>query len=259
MIETHRISHYLRYSSGATESRSTEIAIEVEVTLSVNGFAWLSFRCSPENLESLAAGYLYTESFIQSAEEIASIHLCEQQDHVDVWLDHDARKPDTWSRTSGCQGGMTRSGPGSISPVINSTCYSISAILSQVDGFLTVLNKPDFPQHGVHTTMLLDKNEVKSVSNDIGRHNTLDKIAGECLLKPIHLSEPVLITTGRISSEMVYKTARMKVPLVISLHSTSQLAIQEAEALGITLVGHARRSQIDVYSHPERIDITPYA
>jgi FdhD protein len=101
--------------------------------------------------------------------------------------------------------------------------------------------------------MLLDKNEVKSVSNDIGRHNTLDKLAGDCLLKPINLSEPALITTGRISSEMVYKTARMQVPLAISLHSISHLAIQAADALGVTLVGHARRSQIDIYSHPERI------
>jgi FdhD protein len=235
------------------EPRSNEIAIESEVTMSVNSVAWLSFRCSPENLEALAAGYLYNESFIQSVEEIASIHICEQRDNIDIWLQHDVKKPDTWSRTSGCQGGVTQSGPGSISPVMNSTSFPISDILLQVDGFLTELNKPLYPQRGVHTTMLLDKNEVKSVSNDIGRHNTLDKLAGDCLLKPINLSEPALITTGRISSEMVYKTARMQVPLAISLHSISHMAIQAADALGITLVGHARRSQIDIYSHPERI------
>jgi len=256
MIEMHQVSHFVRYSSGAPESRSAEIAIESEVTLSVNSVAWLSFRCSPENLEALVTGYLYNESFIQSAEEIASIHICEQRDHMDVWLQHAVRKPDTWSRTSGCQGGVTQPGSGSILPVINPICYAISDILLQVDCFLTALNKPDFPQQGMHTTMLLDKNEVKSVSNDIGRHNTLDKIAGDCLLKPIHLSEPVLITTGRISSEMVYKTARMNVPLAISLHSISHMAIKAADTLGITLVGHARRSQIDIYSHPERVITT---
>jgi len=253
MDETHQISHFIRYSGRATESRSAEIAIESEVILSVNGVAWLSFRCSPENLEALAVGYLFNESFIQSAQEIASIELCEQHDHIDVWLHHDAIKPDTWSRTSGCQGGVTQSGPATLSAVTNPTTFYIQDILLQVDAFLTELNKPAFPQHGVHTTMLLDKKEVISLSNDIGRHNTLDKIAGDCLLKKISLAEPVLITTGRISSEMVYKTARLQVPLAVSLHSASQLAIQAADTLGVTLVGHARRAQIDIYSHPERV------
>jgi FdhD protein len=252
MVETHQISQFIRYSRGAMESRSTEIAIEAEVALSVNGVAWLSFRCSPENLEALAAGYLFNESFIQSTEEIASIHLCEQRDHIDIWLNHPVRKPDTWSKTSGCQGGVIQSGPGSILPVITSICYPITDILSRVDCFLTELGKPDYPQHGVHTTMLLDKNEVKMVSNDIGRHNTLDKIAGNYLFEQIDLSEPALITTGRISSEMVYKTARM----AISLHSISHLAIKAADTLGITLIGHARRSQVDIYTHPERVNLT---
>jgi FdhD protein len=224
--------------------------------LSVNGEAWLSFRCSPENLEALAVGYLYNESFIQSADEIGSIHICQQRDHMDVWLHHAAKKPETWSKTSGCQGGVTQTTPGSISPVIYSHEYHVSDILMMVDCFLTELVTTDRPQHGVHTSMLLDKNEIKVLSYDIGRHNTLDKIAGDYLTNKIKLSEPALITTGRISSEMVYKTARMNVPLAISLHSISQLAINAADALGITLVGHARRSQIDIYSHPERVIAT---
>ena len=253
MIGTHQTSQFLRYSEGVTEHRSSEIAIETEVTLSVNGEAWLSFRCSSDNLEALAAGYLYNESFIQSAGEIASIQICEQRDHMDVWLNHAVVKPATWSLTSGCQGGVIQSGSGSALPVDNSISYPISAILAWVDRFLTELHKPDFPQRGVHTTMLLDKNKVLFVSNDIGRHNTLDKIAGDSLLNKIVLLEPVLITTGRISSEMVYKAARMRIPLAISLHSISDMAIKSADPLGITLVGHARRAQIDIFSHPERI------
>jgi FdhD protein len=252
MIETHQVAPYVRYSGGAPESRSTNIVIEAEVMLSVNNSAWLSFRCSPENLEALAVGFLYTESYIQSAGEIASIHICEQRDAIDIWLHHAVRKPDTWSRTSGCQAGVIQSGPGTISPVVNPICYPISDILRQVDCFLSDLAKPGH-QHGMHASMLLDKNEVVSVSNDIGRHNTLDKIAGDCLLKQFNLSEPALITTGRISSEMIYKTARMNVPLAISLHSISHMAIKAADALGITLIGHARRGQIDIFSHPERV------
>lgn len=253
MIDTHQTSQFIRYSKGETESRSTDVAIEADVTLSVNGVALLGFRCSPENLEDLAAGYLFNESFIQSAEEIESLRICDQRDNMDIWLNHAIQKPDTWSRTSGCQGGITQADQRPILPVIDPICFAIDDILDKINCFQTELAKPDFPQHGVHTTMLLDKNIVKMVSNDIGRHNTLDKIAGECLLKHLILTEPVLITTGRISSEMVYKTARMKIPLAISLHSISHMAISTADALGITLIGHARRNQIDIFSHPERI------
>jgi FdhD protein len=253
MIPSHRVSQFLRYSAGATETRSTGIAIETEVALSVNGETWLSFRCSPDNLEWLAAGFLFNESHIQSASEIASIQVCEQGDHLDVWLHHDASKPSSWSRSSGCQGGFIQPGANSLLPVESSVHYPISTLLACMDIFLTQLNKPDFPQRGVHTTMLFDSSQVKSISNDIGRHNTLDKISGDCLLNQVSLSQPALITTGRISSEMVQKTARMKIPMVISLHSISDLAIKAADELGITLVGHGRRAQVDIYVHPERI------
>jgi FdhD protein len=253
MVEGHQAAHFTRYSAGETEPRSSEIAIEVDVTLSVNGEAWLGYRCSPENLEAMAVGYLYNESFIQSAQEVASVRVCDEGDHIDLWLDHDVKKPTTWSKTSGCQGGVTQTIPEAILPVNNPVRYPIAQILAAIDRFLTELAKPAFPQHGVHTSMLLDKDQVICVINDIGRHNTLDKIAGECLLQHITLAEPVLITTGRLSSEMVYKTARMAIPLAISLHSTSDMAIKAADALGVTLVGHARRSQIDIYTHPERV------
>jgi FdhD protein len=257
MVETHQISQYIRYSSEIKESRSIEIAVEAEVALSVNGQAWLNFRCSPENLEAMAVGYLFNESFIHSAEEIGSIQICQQRDHIDVWLHHAVRKPETWSRTSGCQDGVTQTIPESLQPVKNANSHYVSDILLKVDRFYTELGQTDRSQRGVHTTALMDKNVIKLVSNDIGRHNTLDKIAGDYLVKQFQLSDPALITTGRISSEMVYKTARMNVPLAISLHSISHMAITTAEMLGITLVGHARRSQIDIYSHPERVIAAP--
>jgi FdhD protein len=253
VIETHRVSQYIQYSSGAAETRSSDIAVEAEVTLSVNGETWLSFRCSPDNLAALAVGYLYNETFIQSAAEVASRHVCAQGDVVDIWLYHAVQKPTTWGRTAGCQGGAVQVNPAAISPVNSPARFPIADVFALLERFLTELAKPELPQHGVHTTMLLDQNDVQLISTDIGRHNTLDKIAGDLLLKQLSLSAPVVVTTGRISSEMVYKTARMNIPLVISLHSISHMAIQAAETLGITLIGHARRKQIDVYSHPERI------
>ena len=90
-------------------------------------------------------------------------------------------------------------------------------------------------------------------SEDIGRHNTLDKIQGECLLKGLSTKDRLLLSTGRLSSEMLLKAAKMQVPVVVSRHSTTGTAVSLARDLGITLVGHARGNRLSVFSHPERL------
>ena len=88
---------------------------------------------------------------------------------------------------------------------------------------------------------------------DQGRHNTLDKIAGQCLLKRLVLHKRVLLTTGRISSEMLQKAARIGAAIVISRTAASALAIELAEAWNITLIGYARCDRFRIYTHPERM------
>jgi FdhD protein len=253
MNPTHQTTSYSLHSRENQENRAAQIAVEAEVMLSVNGEEWLSFHCSPDHIEALAVGFLFNGGFIQSAAELASVKLCEGQQNVDVWLRHSVKKPEHWSRTSGCQGGVVQSGPVQELPRIEGKGATISALLGMVDAFLSILVKKDQFFEGVHTSVLFDREEILLVRNDIGRHNTLDKIAGESLLKQIDLIEPVLMTTGRISSEMIYKAARMKVPFIVSLHSTSSMAIEAAGSIGITLAGHARHGHLEIYSYPERI------
>ena len=106
---------------------------------------------------------------------------------------------------------------------------------------------------GVHASALSDTEQLLVVAEDIGRHNTLDKIQGECLLKELPTKDAILLSTGRISSEMLLKAANMQVPVVISRHSPTGSAVLLAQELGITLVGHARGNRLSVYSHPERL------
>ena len=84
----------------------------------------------------------------------------------------------------------------------------------------------------------------------------LELIAGLCLMNNVWPETRILITTGRISSEMLQKAARMKVPILISRTSPSSLSIEMAERYGITLIGYARRHRFNVYSNPQRVELT---
>ena len=168
-------------------------------------------------------------------------------------LNHASEKPSHWNRTSGCQGGLSRSAESNKTLTKISQPHSYQEIQTQLGVFLTALSQMGELRTGVHTTFLFDGVKTIASSNDVGRHNTLDKIAGFCVMNKIKLEKPVLITTGRISSDMVLKAVRMNASLLISLHSVSSLAIETGEELGITLVSHARSARLNVFTHPENI------
>jgi FdhD protein len=110
---------------------------------------------------------------------------------------------------------------------------------------------------GVHTSALSDGEALIVWAEDVGRHNTLDKIAGKILLQSLTIPHPLVLTTGRISSEMLQKASRLGAPIVISRTAPTSLSIQLAEKGGITLIGYARRDRFNVYTHPQRILPSP--
>ncbi len=247
MIQTYR------YHSGRWETISAGVIVEQAVTLTVNGREWLSFMCTPQDLEALAAGFLYNENVIETASDIASIRVCPAGDNIDVWLNQGVEEPSSWRRTSGCAGGVTTNDPAISSPAIRN---GINLSPSQICGLThKLLESQELYRQfgGVHTSALSDGEQILVKAEDIGRHNTLDKIAGHCLFQPIPATRRVLLTTGRISSEMIQKAARLSVSVAISRTSPSTLSVDLARRLGITLIGYARRDSFTVYTHPEQV------
>ena len=98
---------YLQFKKKKWKYTSGEVVVEIPVSLTVNGEIWLTFMCTPVDLEAMAIGFLFNENLIQSYNEIASVKLCSTKENVDVWSYHDIKKPDNWVRTSGCTGGIT--------------------------------------------------------------------------------------------------------------------------------------------------------
>ena len=108
---------------------------------------------------------------------------------------------------------------------------------------------------GVHTSILVERDGTspRLVAEDIGRHNTLDKLQGMALLEGVATRGGVVLASGRISSEMLFKAAIMGVPVVGSRTSPTNLALAVAERLNITVCGYIRQGSMNVYTHPERI------
>ena len=258
MITPQKAIHYERYEFKKWEPHDAETIVETPVSLTVNGEVWLTFMCTPVNLEAMAVGFLYNEGIIEKMEEVEDVRVCEHGDNVDVWLNRTVEQPKSWRRTSGCSGGLT-------------AVETLARVDVSFDG-----DKPKVPPEsighivemlfesqmlyretgGVHTSALSDGEKILIVAEDIGRHNTLDKIAGLCLMNNVWPQTRILITTGRISSEMLQKAARLQVPILISRTSPSSLSIEMAELYGITLIGYARRHRFNVYSNSQRVGMS---
>ncbi len=243
----------VRYHSGQWESLDSGVIVETPVTLTVNGRVWLTFMCTPTDLEALAVGFIFNEGVIKSKEEIELVKVCPSGDNVDIWLKKAVEQPEHWRRTSGCTGGITAAALEKVHPELKDGLLLSPQLVQNFIRSLTDAQVLYREVGGVHTSILSDGERVVVSAEDIGRHNSLDKIAGRCLLDNIEMKRKILVTTGRISSDMIQKAARIGAAVVISRTSASSLSVTLAEQWGITLIGYARHDQFIVYTHPERI------
>lgn len=228
---------------------------ENSATLSVNGDTWLSFRCSPSFLEELAIGFLFNEHIIKSISEVEIVKVCENKKNIDVWLNHDAKKPDAWVNTSGCTGGKT-----SIKNNEEIIMFDDTPIEPQIifDLFAYLLSKQEAYREtrGVHCSLLSDGKAHHLIAEDIGRHNTIDKLAGLLLLgNKQDWKQKIILTTGRVSSEMIQKSVRLGASIVVSRTSPTKWSVEFANEHNITLIGYTRRNEFTLYANPHRIII----
>jgi FdhD protein len=108
---------------------------------------------------------------------------------------------------------------------------------------------------GVHSAALSDGKEILFFSEDIGRHNAVDKLIGKAFLQSIPVENKILLTSGRVTSEIMTKAGRNRFPILISRAAPSCMAISYAEDMGITLIGFARGDRMNIYTWPNRINM----
>jgi FdhD protein len=253
---------YTRFNANQSESVDAGVIGEIRFTIFVEDRELVTLMCSPWQLRALAVGFLYLEGLIETVDEIEMLRVCLEDRLADVRLTHGF--PDVPPRkilTSGCTGGVSF---GKYLDQIEQ--FRISELITtrvrpeQMYALLRALydNSHLYRESGgVHTSIFAQagQSEPSMVAEDIGRHNTLDKLQGMALLDGVSTHGGIILASGRISSEMLFKAAIMGVPIVGSRTSPTNLALAVAERLNITVCGYLRQGSMNVYTHPERIGV----
>jgi FdhD protein len=247
-------ARYTTITRNGSRAVEGEIIHERLVSIFVNGQELLTAMCSPIQQDALAIGFLANEGVIDSMDDVRDVHICPSGACVDVWLARaDFDPPRRMILTSGCGGGVTFQDLTQTFPPLESgrqaTPEKLWALMEDLDQAADLYSRA----RGVHTSALSDGQRLLLVAEDVGRHNTLDKLRGLALMQGIDTRDGILLSTGRVSSEMITKARHMGVPLVCSRTSPTSLSVALAEEWNITLVGYLRRNSMNVYTHPERV------
>jgi len=243
-----------QYSSDGRQKEKKPVPREMELTIYINSEELVTTLCTPTKLTPLVLGFLYSEGIIAGKEDVSAMRVCEDDSLADVKLSKSGFVPPVRrTLTSGCGGGV------SFTQEMRRVDSDLTVAPEDIIRLMKQLNQNAELYRfcgGVHTSALGNSNSLIAIAEDIGRHNTLDKIMGECLITGQKTRDKMLLTTGRISSEMLAKALRMETPVVISRSSPTDRAISLARDLGITLVGYVRGNRLSVYTHEERIKDT---
>lgn len=234
-------------------------AIEFPLTIWLDGEEFATIVCSPDHLSELVIGFLASEGIIRAVSQIASLQIDEGKGFAYVELKNkQVRNKEYVSRRfiGSCCGKSrqfyfhndvqtAKTIQSKMKLSVKKCIYLMNEMQNQSSQFHLT--------GGIHNAALCTEEELFISRPDIGRHNALDKLYGYCLQNRISLHGKVIVFSGRISSEVVLKVAKIGVAILLSKSAPTTLALNLADDLGITAVGFIRNEKLNIYTHPERI------
>jgi FdhD protein len=244
-----------RYRNGELLSQQTGIVAEFPLMLQVNGRELATLVASAHELRFLVAGFLRLQGFVERAEDFHLLAVCEEFGVANVRIKKELPERLKPVLTSGCGTGVTFSLEQPAGAVVTAAPIAPQAVFRLMDELARRADQ--YKSHGgIHSAAAgrLDGSLVL-YAEDIGRHNTLDRIAGEALFRQQDLSGMLLATSGRVSAEMALKGARLGVACIASRTSPTDMAVSICQQAGITLIGYLRSEQFTVYSGAERLEL----
>jgi FdhD protein len=248
---------YYSWKAGQLHEVKGVVVREQPLTVYVNGQKLLTLLSTPQKLDALVVGYLWLEKIIGSVDEIRRLVVSEVDGRAEVDLVREVELPQERILTSGCGGGITFRIDPRVIPRIESSLRVEPARLFERMKELYQVAVGYRTSRGIHGAALADPERLLFMAEDVGRHNAVDKICGEALLRGVPTRDRLLLSTGRVSSEMLLKGARMGTPIVVSRTSPTEMAVSLAEQLGVTVVGYLRHDTFNVYAGGEHLAVDP--
>lgn len=244
----------LRINKDSVKDEEDLIILEYPFTIFIDDEEIITLLCSPKSLEYLAIGFLYSEGFIESYSAIKNIQI--DEDKGSAYINLNIRK--TFNEklqgkrtiTSGCGKGtvfynvLDSFKSKKITNTIDIKSNEIVDLMRSFNKDSELFNSTG----GVHACAICNEHGIIYFEEDIGRHNALDKVLGKALVENMDLSDKIILTSGRISSEMLIKAAKRGIPVVVSRSAPTSLAVDMARELNITLVGFVRGEKMNIYS-----------
>jgi FdhD protein len=232
--ETKKLS-IIRVSEKGRSPQDDVVVRELLLTIVLNKREIATIPCSPSNLDYLAVGFLLARGLIKGKEAIKKIAVDDGKGIVRVEAEEDNQPR------------------GQVETRVESDIeISAPEVFALIDEFVqrSELFKAT---GGVHSAALCDRKRILVFSEDISRHSAIDKIFGRCILEDISTAGRLLITSGRVSSEVVLKVAKRNIPLLVSKSASTDLGVKLADDWGITLIGFARDKRMNVYANDWRV------
>jgi FdhD protein len=249
----------IRTKDGYNEEITDKVAAEIGFSLIVNDRQVVTLLCTPAELDAMAIGFLLSEGILKDRKSLLDLQVDEKEYIVSVTLtdlpdDIDA----TFHKktiTSGCGRGITFSDAASLKnlPPNRSLTRVTPAEIHVMMREFRSLSELFMETGGVHSAALADTRKIHLFAEDIGRHNAVDKLIGKAFLASIPVKDKILLSSGRISGEIMTKVIRNRIPILVSRTAPTCMSITYAEDHGVTLVGFARGSRMNIYTHPQRI------
>lgn len=244
-----------RYEKGTLSELEKEVVAEFPLLLNVNSRELATLIASPHDLRYLVAGFLRLQGLVERLDDFDMLSVCTDFGIARVQIKGQLPEKLKPVLTSGCGTGISFTLPQALQIRHSSEStrrYSPSEVLSMMDALAK--KAEGYRSHGgIHSAAVGD-GKTFLYSEDLGRHNTIDRIAGEALLKNVDLSDMLLVTSGRISTELIAKASLLGIGLVASRTSPTDMAVKMADEVGIAVAGYVRGERFDIYCHPERID-----
>jgi FdhD protein len=245
----------IRWSNGKTETRDDVVAVEEPLQVIIDGRPLAVLMRTPGEDEFLVMGFLLTEGIIEKSNQVRRIDLEARDNHAIVFLiddhqcDWDRLTRHLFSASScGLCGKATIEAILQSHPPIENRPDFDPAVIQKAPYIMRAAQDNFESTGGIHASGIFSKTgDLLTLHEDIGRHNALDKVIGEGLLKDIDFPECFLLVSGRISFELMQKAVAARLPLVAGISAPSSLAVSFAKTSGQSLIGFLRPPTMNIY------------